>query len=71
MFDVKIRTANAANMISKLYVWRQLVAERLPISKIDRRILIALSSSIREFILYMQLQPCVENICVQKTAETV
>ena len=34
--------ASASNMTSKLYAWRPLAAKRLQISKIGRRILVAL-----------------------------
>ena len=41
-FDVKIATASASNTTSKLNAWRPLAAERPQISKIGRRILVAL-----------------------------
>ena len=40
--DVKIPTASVSNMTSEFYAWHSLAAKWLQISKIDRRILVAL-----------------------------
>ena len=52
-FDSEILTASASNTMSKLYAWRPLAAERLQISEIGRRILVALVEFHKEtFFLY-------------------